>query len=78
MLLHSVFPPRRRDEQHQHGEDLQPPGQHVEGEDDLAQRRKGAVVAGGAHHVQAGADVVDAGQHRRQVRLHRELVHRDQ
>ena len=57
----SVPSPGGRCEEQQHGEDLQPPEEHVQGEDDLRHVREGRVVAGRPHHVEAGADVADAG-----------------
>ena len=49
------------DERQQQGEDLQTAQQHGEGQDDLGEVGVLGKAAGGAHHIEAGADVVEAG-----------------
>ncbi len=51
-LFLSIFPPCRGHQQDQHGEQLQPPEQHIRRQDDLRQRRKGREAARGADQPQ--------------------------
>ena len=50
--------------QQQHGEDLQPPRQHIKAQKQIGPRGKETEIPGGAHHVQSRADVIDAGHNR--------------
>ena len=64
-------------EQHQNREDLKTAGQHIQNQNQLGKRAVDGKIAGGTHGFQAGADVVEAGENSRKVRLNGKAVQRD-
>ena len=77
MAKGSFLHPGAPGEQNQNGEDLQTARQHGPAEDQLAQVAVGTEIAGGAHSLQTGADIVEAGQHRGEIGACGEAVQRD-
>ena len=55
------FPPQRRVEEHEHREDFQPAGQHIEGHHTLGQIAESRKIGRRACHTQRGSHVVDGG-----------------
>ena len=66
--LLSVFSPRHRREEHDHREQLQSSGQHVERQQHLERGMVEAVIPHRADHAESGADVVETGELRGEVR----------
>ena len=64
-------------EKHQNGENLQTACQHGPGQHQLAEIAVSAEVAGGAHGLQTGTDVIEGTQHRGEIGSHRESVQGD-
>ena len=71
-------PPCIRHKQHQHGEDLQTAGQHIEDEHQLCGVCKAAEVLHWACHFQARADVVQGSSHGGKVCHHIKAVQADE
>ena len=75
-IISALFP-CASGEENQNREDLQPARQHIDDQNQLGKTAVGGIVAGGAHRFQAGADVIEAGQHRAEIRAHGEAVQRN-
>ena len=59
-------------------QNLQAPDQHTQGEHQLGEAGKGGVVAHGAHQLQSGAHIADAGDYGGEGGAKGEVVHRHQ
>lgn len=59
-------------------QNLQAPDQHTQGEHQLGEAGKGGVVAHGAHQLQSGAHITDAGDYGGEGGAKGEVVHRHQ
>ena len=66
------------DKRQQQGEDLQTAQQHGKGQHQLGEVRVLGKAAGRAHHVEAGADIVEAGHHGGEIGFKAERLQRDQ
>ena len=74
-----MLPPCCGAEEQQHGEQLQPPEEHVERQHDLRQGGEVRIAAERADlEAQARADVVQRGEHGCHARLGPEVIERDQ
>ena len=71
-------PPGAAGEEGQNGENLQTACQHIEDQHQLGKGAVGAEITGGAHGLQTGTDVVEAGQHRGDVGGGGKTVQRDE
>ena len=74
----SESPPRIGQKEHQHREDFQTAGEHIEDHDELGGVGVAAKVHHGADLIQAGADVVQGSGNGREVRHHVEAVQTDE
>ena len=64
----SLLRPSRRRQRQQHGVDLQPPKEHGDGQDELGNGVVIGVVGRRPCDAEAGADIVERGEHSRQRR----------
>ena len=77
MLFSELLPGVFGEEQKQR-EQLQPACQHIKNEDQLGKIGKHRKVPGGPHQLQAGADIIHRGRHRRKVCDHVQVVKGDE